>query len=214
MITKKQNILKPQVPKSQYFESLYLNKARFTSYGYQLQEIYRLNPNNILEIGIGPGLVTNVLHQVGYKVTTIDFDPTLKPKIIASVTKIPFESSSFDLVTCFEVLEHIPWELVSQALREIARITRKYAIISLPDAQRVIRLHIPGICRERMFTRPFSVAKEHIFNGEHYWEINKKGYPLEDLIKCITDAGFLVEYSFRAWEISKHRFFRLQRVIS
>ena len=65
-----------------------------------------------------------------------------------------------------------------------------------------------------MFIRPFSVAKEHIFNGEHYWEINKKGYPLEDLIKCITDAGFLVEHSFRAWEISKHRFFRLQRVVS
>ncbi|MHA1380617.1 MAG: hypothetical protein ACTSRG_19795 [Candidatus Helarchaeota archaeon] len=51
----------------------------------------------------------------------------------------------------------------------------------------------------------------HKFNGEHYWEIGKAGYPLSKIIKDIQKTGFEVEKTYRVFENPYHRFFILRK---
>ncbi len=206
-----QQDLKPQVPREHYFSGDYLTPERFASYGYQIQEVLRLAPRNVLEIGIGNGVVAYTLKQAGLSVTTLDFDESLHPDIVASVTDMPLADESYDVVACFEVLEHIPWELCPRALAEIHRVCRAKAIISLPDTGGYFCLHIPKLLPRRLCRRPFWKPMAHQFDGQHYWAVNKKGFPLAQVMDRMTAAGFQVEHTFRPWEYPVNRFFRLRR---
>lgn len=203
-----------RVPRAHYLETSYLSPARLAAYSYQLREILALAPSSVLEIGTGSGLVAYALNRAGVAITTLDCDARLEPGIAASVTNLPLDDSSYDVVSCFEVLEHLPWDLVSPALAEIHRVCRSHAVISLPDAWPAFRIHISLLFRWRLFNLPFWCLKDHEFDGEHYWEINKKGFPLEDILGCINQAGFEVLETFRPWESPCHRFFRLKRISS
>jgi len=87
-------------------------------------------------------LLPTTLKKRGYNITTLDIDPRLNPDVAASVTVIPFADNSFDVVACYEVLEHLPYENFKKAIREIFRISNSYAILSLPDASRVYSLYV------------------------------------------------------------------------
>jgi len=207
--------LKPQVQRELYFRPGYLSPARFASYGYQLREIMSLKPETILEVGIGNGLMSYLLRKVGLKVTTLDFDESLEPDVVASVTDMPLDDNSFDVVACFEVLEHFPFAGFAKALCEICRVSRRMAVISLPDhTLRFYRIEftLPWLGHGRCsFSLPTSKASEHKFDGEHYWEIGKKGYPLERVMACIEEAGFDVVKTYRILENPTHRMFILRK---
>ena len=203
----------PQVAKSYYFGSNYIAPGRFASYAYQLSEILKLKPTNVLEIGIGNGLVAYMLRKAGVDVTTLDFDKSLEPHIVASVTDMPIDNKSFDVVGCFEVLEHIPFEHFRGALKEIRRISRRYAILSLPDGRPCFRLYLPKIGRRFfLWDWPLLRPAHHKFDGEHYWEINKRGYNLKDITALIEKSGFSIEKTYRVWELPLNRLFRLRKV--
>lgn len=172
----------------------------------------RLEPRNVLEIGIGNGLLSYMLGKAGLDVTTLDFDASLQPDVVASVTDMSFDDGSFDVVAAFEVLEHIPYEEVPKALSEVHRVCRRAALISLPDARTCLRIRIPGLGRRQFLVEwPFWRPRDHRFNGEHYWEINTNGHPLKSILHRISAAGFNVERTFRPWEMPYHRFFRLAK---
>src|SRR3989344_3771112 len=86
---------KVQVDKSHYLTLNYLSKRRWNSYWYQINEIYQLKPKKILEIGTGGGVVSNQLKKMGFLVTTVDFDQSLKPDIVGDVRKLPFKNDNF-----------------------------------------------------------------------------------------------------------------------
>ncbi len=96
-----------------------------------------------------------------------------------------------------------------QAFGEMARVSRRHVIISLPDARPVWRyqVHIPkfGPC-DFFIPRPLFKAPMHKFDGEHYWEINKRGYPLSRVIADLSRHMQLVK-TYRVFENSYHRFF-------
>jgi ubiquinone/menaquinone biosynthesis C-methylase UbiE len=202
---------KPQVSKDLYAGADYLSPARMASFGYQVQEVLSRNPSSVLEIGIGCGVVAYLLRKAGVNITTLDFDPSLEPDMEASVTSIPLPDQSYDVVACFEVLEHLPWEEVGKALSEIHRVSSRYVLISLPHAGPRFRVHIPFLCRWKNFKKPFWRPSLHVFDGQHYWEIDRKGYPLSRIIEAMTHAGFTLEKTFRPWEMLTHRFFILKK---
>lgn len=49
---------------------------------------------------------------------------------VASVTDLPFDDGSFDLVLCLEVLEHLPEP--ETALDELSRVSRRDVVVSTP----------------------------------------------------------------------------------
>lgn len=206
--------LKPQVERGHYYKHSYISPQRFASYGYQVDEILNCDPRKVLEIGIGNGFVSHVLRRVGLEVTTLDIDANLKPDIAASVINMPLASNTFDVVGCFEILEHIPYQFVPKALSEIARITRKYAVISLPDVRHFIRLDIllPRLGSKSLsFSIPRLTKRSLLMTDEHYWEIGRKNYSLTRIKKEMELSGFNLLKTFQSRELFWHRFFKLEK---
>jgi len=173
-----------------------------------------LEPDSILEIGIGNGLVFNYLGQRGFKVTTMDINERLKPDKIGSVLSIPLPNESFELVACFEVLEHLPYKDFPKALSEIHRVSNKYAILSLPDSKRMCQFYIqiPKIGElKRLIPLPRLKTSMHEFDGQHYWEIGKAGYPLLMVMNEIRNARFEIKKTWRIFEAPHYRFFILRK---
>jgi len=204
--------MKIQVEPSHYFSKTYDSKERFISYWHQINEIIMLKPSSILEIGIGNGLVANYIKQREFDITTMDIDERLNPDKIGSVLFIPFSDESFELVACFETLEHLPYKHFPKALSEIYRVSEKYVILSLPDVTRAYRfdVQIPKIGElKRLIQLSRLKAPVHEFNGEHYWEIGKAEYSLRMVMNEMRNAGFEIKKTWRIFEIPYHRFFIL-----
>ena len=204
----KEERLKLQVDRSLYFNPDYLTPERMAAYSYQFSEIVKLKPQSILEIGIGNGLLSFLLKQSDLDVTTLDFDASLKPDITAPVADIPCPDESFDVVACFEVLEHLPFDQFQKSLEEIKRVAKNYAVISLPDRRPCARAYIPGVGKRRFLcNKSFFKPHEHHFDGEHYWVINSKGYSLAYIEKTIKSSGFSICNTYRMWEFPANRIF-------
>lgn len=193
----------------------YDTKERFCSYWHQIQEILSLNPKSTLEIGIGNGFVSNYLKQRGLNVITLDIDKRLNPDVAGSVLNIPFSDESFEVVACYELLEHLSYENFEKAMFEIFRVSGSHALLSLPDVNRIYRLYvqIPKIGEfQKLIPFPRLRKPIHHFDGQHFWELGKAGYSLKKIINDINKAGFNVERTYRVFEIPYHRFFILKKI--
>lgn len=197
-----------QVDSSHYNFQSYLHRGRWISVWHQLDEVFRCNPNNVLEIGSGSGLFKLISNHLGTHVETLDIDPDLKPDHIGNVTALPMLDNSYDVVCAFQVLEHLPYDEALRGFQEMNRVARSFVIISLPDVrpQWRYKIKIPLVPSfELVIQRPFFKSDEHRFDGQHYWEINKKGYLLADVIRDFSQLSSLVR-TFRNIDEPYHRF--------
>lgn len=195
-----------------YFAADYEDKSRWASYWHQIREISDFRPESVLVIGKGSGLVSEYLKLIGIKTITLDIDESLKPNVAASVLNMPFSDNEFDVVLCAQVLEHLPYEDFSQALSEIKRVAKAGAVISLPHFGPAIRilLKLP-LFLEIKFMIKLPYPKKHIFKGEHYWEIGKRGYPLNKIKTEIKKSGLIVMNDYLVFENPLHHFFILKK---
>jgi len=172
-------------------------------------------PKEVLEIGIGNRFVSKYLKERGVNVATLDIDKRLNSDFVGSVLKIPFVDESFEVVTCCELLEHLPYRDFSKALSEIYRVSKSYVILSLPDLRRVCRfsIQVPKLGELKMLI-PLPRLKPLVreFSGGHYWNIGTVGYFLPKIKREIYNAGFKIERSYQVFEIHWHRFFVLRKV--
>ena len=74
-----------QVDSGHYKFEKYVSKSRWASMWHQLDEVVKLGPENVLEIGPGPGLFKAVAACFGVNVETLDLDPDLNPDHVGSV---------------------------------------------------------------------------------------------------------------------------------
>ena len=96
---------------SPYYEIAYDSKGRFYSYWHQIYEIIKLRPNKLLEIGKGNGFVSGYLKEKRIDLKTLDINVKLNPDIVGNVLDIPLVDDAVDVVSCCEVLEHLPYKL-------------------------------------------------------------------------------------------------------
>ncbi len=202
--------------KEHYFCESYDTKGRFISYWHQINEIVKLQHRNILEIGVGNKFVSRYLKERGYNVVTFDAAEELEPDHVGNILNIPFKDNSFDVVACFEVLEHIPYSDFSKALSEISRVSNSHVLLSLPDATRHFRflIKIPNFSPAEIlipFPRIRKRTNRRVNNDGHYWEIGKKDYPLNRITKAILNSGFKLIMTYRVFEYPYHRFFILKK---
>lgn len=197
-----------------YFDISYDSKERFCSYWHQINEIISFEPEKILEIGVGNGFTSKYLKNRNLNVITFDVEDGLSPDVVGSVLKLPFVYRSFDIVTCYEVLEHLPYNEFPKALKEIHRVSRKHVVLSLPDVTTVYRINmqLPRIRPiKRLINHPFHRPTQHAFDGEHCWEIGKIGYPLKRIELDIGHASLNIIKTYRVFEFYYHRFFALEK---
>lgn len=195
-----------------YFASDYEDKNRWVSYWYQIKEVSDFRSENVLVIGKGSGLVSEYLKLSGIKTVTLDIDEKLNPDVVASVLKMPFSDSEFDFVICAQVLEHLPYDNFNWALSEIKRVAKNGAVISLPHFGPAIRffLKLPFF-PEIKFMIKLPYPKEHIFKGEHYWEIGKKDHSLKKIKYDIEKCGLTIFKDYIVFENPLHHFFILKK---
>lgn len=206
---------KPQVDKDHYAFASYYSPARWMSIHYQISEILKIpDLTSVLEIGPGINIVKPILESEipGVRYQTVDIADDLDPDFIGPVTDLPVADGSFDVVCAFQVLEHLPFQQFELALSEIARVTKGYAIISLPHPGTTVKFEckVPGLPRVRA-AHKIRRAKEHVFNGEHYWEIGKKDYPLAR-IKASLQNYFMITREYIPYENQDHHFFILKKI--
>ncbi len=198
-----------QVDKSHYEGKAYRSGERWISYWYQLAMVRRAKPETVLEVGVGEGIVARELRNTNVAVTTIDIAEDLQPDVVGSIVALPFLDNAYDVVLAAEILEHITFEDVPQALREIARVARTHAVIAVPHPGWVFSIiyKLPLLPRISLMAQIPFFWKEHVFNGEHYWELGKKGYSTAKFVSLAHEAGLqLVSYEKYA-DDPGHRFF-------
>ncbi len=103
-----------------------------------------LDVSSLLDAGCGSGIFLNALSNNRPAIRTMGFDRSeaaLKyvnvEKRIGDITAINFPDSSFDCVSCLEVLEHLPVAVYENALNELCRVAKKYILISVPFEERL-----------------------------------------------------------------------------
>jgi ubiquinone/menaquinone biosynthesis C-methylase UbiE len=205
-----------QVDTAAHYDPLtYLEPARMASIGYQVRLLAEHFPGaEVLEVGVGAKLAAHILTTIGHPVTTLDVDRRLEPDILGSVTEIPTDDARFDSFLCCQVLEHLPWNLVSEALGELRRVVRLGGVISVPSNRTtwaIIKHDTRSSNGHRRITfrsrrnRPLKNK-----SGEHHWEL-ESNVTTSDFLQKLKEAGFTVVEEKRPIQNLYHHFFVLRK---
>ncbi len=98
--------------------------------------------DDLLEVGPGPGLTTDVLRRHAARVTAVELDSDLAAQlaarlagtnvevVTADATRLPFPAASFSAAACLTMLHHIPSAaLQDAALAELSRVLRAGGVL-------------------------------------------------------------------------------------
>ena len=121
--------------------------------------------DDVLEIGPGPGLTTDLLRKRVSKLTAIELDPTLATPlrerlrgtnvevICADATDTGLEAGRFSAATCFSMLHHMPSEEHQDRLfAELHRVLRPGGLFVGRGFPRP-RCNPSGACRRHLRSR-------------------------------------------------------------
>lgn len=174
---------------ARYFSAGYLTPRRWMSYYHQIKEVTSRadRGSSILEVGPGSQIGAVFYRRLARNYVSIDIEWELQPDVVGTVRHLPFKDNSFDIVACFEVLEHLPFADLDHCLGELNRVASRYVILSLPDAGYYLRLSvylnlIHRIDLLKLKVRPFWAKHK---KGEHYWELGKKGLSVKTMRRII-----------------------------
>lgn len=187
-----------------HYSGDYISSKRMASIGEQYERVMKCAPTSVLEVGVGAGILKFLFARNDVYYQSVDIDPALNPSHIGSVLDLPLEDDSFDVVCCFQVLEHLPFSDFKRALSELCRVSSKHVILSLPEPT-------PWFSFGWLFVSPreinaiwsiCSLPRCHrSVDGQHKWEIGRIGTPLKLVRKTMQDVN-------PSWDlVSDKRFF-------
>ncbi len=204
---------------------IYDSEERFNSYWHQIKEIRNLDPESILEVGIGTNFVSDYLKKYDFNLTTLDISRKIynrhHPDIVGNIFYIPFKDASFEVVIACEVLEHQPFNKFKEGLEELYQVSASHVIISIPDVRFCLKLNfelIKFLELKKLITIPLNkfIFRSGLYNlidgiekptlNSHYWEIGRKEYSLEKIKRVIEEQGFKIEKNYRIHGIKHHMF--------
>lgn len=207
-----------QVSPNHYKSKEYDNLDRFISYYKQLELIKKNNPKKILEIGIGNGFLSQYIkNNTNMDISTCDFDKDLKPDFVSDIRNLIFDDNSYDVVTSFEVLEHLPLKDLDKALSELSRVSSNKVIISIPCSSFIFEMYLKFPLLYLFFDKylyaAFSIPKffkKKKFDGQHYWELGNRGSSKKDIRKKIKKYFSIVSEEVPRFN-RYHYFFVLEK---
>jgi len=211
--------LKTQVRAEEHYRHSYTSLQTFGDQWIAADLVLQADPGTVLEIGVGQRVLSHYLSFLGVNVFTIDIDSALSPDIQADVRELPVQDGSFDVVCCFEVLEHIPYGDFLLTVSRCFAKARKRFIFSVPDVRYVLAMHLRfEIGTRNLIDRPLRVVFPRLHrrklgsHQEHYWEIGRAGFPLSRILRdlsSIPGVGRIDHH--RSVSTNSIRFFVLKR---
>ena len=102
---------------------------------------------SLLDYGCGRGETLMLARQRGFKPVGTDIDPECLRLSSQYAPVVPLEvndparqfgAKSFDIVTCFHVLEHV--DCPKKTLTDLAAIARQYLVLAVPNLRRLMGL--------------------------------------------------------------------------
>jgi ubiquinone/menaquinone biosynthesis C-methylase UbiE len=191
-----------------------LSYARYVEYAVALQYLALKKEGGIVvDIGSGKSLLPLAIRQFLRKdVVCIDVSKKALIEqrkmglncIRASGTFLPFRENSIDFVTSISVIEHIPYDGDLLTAREIGRVIKQMAIISIPFSK------IPKSISDNFYGIPkiFRFFKPIIRGFFLVAHLDRKGftqryYNLKRLHKIATASSMRPEFFFFGSKISK-----------
>lgn len=166
------------------------------------------NWGNVLDIGCGNGSQTALFLKNCNQLTAIDLSPEnvqLTKQLLpsakvyeASAENLPFEDNSFDLILCFEVLEHISDD--RKALLEMKRVLRKngFVAITVPNKLWIFETHgcnFQGILSKIPWNRiPYFIS--WLPTTIHEKISRARIYSKKRIFKLVKSVGFQIEQHY------------------
>jgi SAM-dependent methyltransferase len=136
-----------------------------------VREVAALEPQSFLDAGCGEGFVARLiladmpeidLKGCDLSTSALAIAKQTNPRaefLTGSVVDLPFPDNAFDVVGCFEVLEHLPDDLPRQALAEFARVARRAVVLSVPHEP---YFHLANAARgKNLHVRPRGSDPDH-----------------------------------------------------
>ncbi len=109
----------------------------------------------VLEVGPGPGLTTDLLRQRVAKMTAIEIDPALADSLAARLresnvtvvrgdaTAMPFADAQFSSAVSFTMLHHVPTPaLQDRLLREVRRVLKPGGVFAGVDSRQSFPMRV------------------------------------------------------------------------
>lgn len=170
--------------------SYYENPDFWTPAAFMSEEAERLgyiaskippDATSLLDVGCGNGLFLKQvraarpnLHLHGAERSKAALEWVECDKTETSIDALPFADRSYDVVSCLEVIEHLPVEIYRSGLAELARVAGRVLMISVPADQDLTlgRVECPS-CRT-------------IFNPDFHW----RSYDKQAMVNLMTDYGW------------------------
>ena len=100
------------------------------NHGYNTYSlIEKVRPKTLLDVGCGKGYYVEWCKRHNIDAVGVDFASGYGVR--ADVCKLPFDTNSFEIVTAFDLLEHIPIEKLDTAISELKRVAQDLVIVSI-----------------------------------------------------------------------------------
>ena len=171
----------------------YDNAERFDVYKTQAKLIEELEPiSSILEIGIGSGFMKRYLRSKGKIVFSLDINEELLPDVVCDVSKGFELNESFDLVTCFQVLEYVSVFDLKGTLQSIRRHGDKF-VFSVPINSWffILKFKFPFMSKE--WAKVLWLPKNRVEpRNNRVWEVGEKSCSLGCFKRILEDNQFRV----------------------
>ncbi len=143
-------------------------------------------PQKVLDVGCAKGFLVSCLRKINVEAYGVDISDYALAKAElscqpflskASATNLAaFGDGEFDLVLCYDILEHLDPEEITQALREVCRISHKWVTMKSPFKHYSWDLdtsHIgikPKVEWQQLFAQEgFRVFEPEIAPAPHTW---------------------------------------------
>lgn len=145
--------------------------------------------DSVIDVGAGDGRLSHHLQTVGAApMAPVVIERSIAalshyagPAAAGSVDAIPARDSAADLVLCCEVLEHLPQPVFDLARREVARVAKRWILISVPNRENLrrgaVRCPSCGCCYSPIrHLRSFDPSRlEGLFSGYHLRALEQTG---------------------------------------
>ena len=135
-----------QITEKKKYDTLYLERGYWPEnvvrgYGDLCKNLAEsiIGPFRLLDIGCGPGSSIEIARSYGIDAFGVDISSALTKywetneinAYVACADNLPFDDFSFDIITAWDVMEHIPKEGIPSCLMEMKRVAKNNSLISL-----------------------------------------------------------------------------------